>query len=79
MFIIWYRKRRSILELVNTFIMVNKVVVLYEIVARRPGDIDVCYAYPSKAEKELGWKAIFGLEEIVMDAWNFEKNNYCSS
>ena len=66
----------SVLELVNTFIMVNKVDVPYEIVARRPGDIEVCYADPSKAEKELGWKAIFGLEEMVIDAWNFEKNNY---
>ena len=66
----------SVLELVNTFIMLNKVDVPYEIVARRPGDIEVCYADPSKAEKELGWKAIFGLEEMVRDAWNFENNNY---
>ena len=66
----------SVLELVNTFIKINKVNVPYEIVARRPGDIDVCYADPSKAEKELGWKAIFGLEEMVRDAWNFENNNY---
>ena len=66
----------SVLELVNTFIKINKVNVPYEIVARRPGDIDVCYADPSKAEKELGWKAVFGLENMVRDAWNFEKNNY---
>ena len=66
----------SVLELVNTFIMLNKVDVPYEIVARRPGDIDVCYADPSKAEKELGWKAVFGLEDMVRDAWNFEKSNY---
>lgn len=66
----------SVLELVNTFIKINKVNVPYEIVARRPGDIDVCYADPSKAEKELGWKAVFGLEDMVRDAWNFEKSNY---
>jgi UDP-glucose 4-epimerase len=66
----------SVLELVNTFIKINKVNVPYEIVARRPGDIDVCYADPSKAEKELGWKAAFELEDMVRDAWNFEKSNY---
>ena len=27
------------------------------IVARRAGDVASCYATPSKAEKELGWRA----------------------
>lgn len=63
----------SVLELVNAFIRVNKVDVPYEIVARRPGDIDVSYADPYKAEKELGWKAIFRLEEMVKDSFYFEK------
>ena len=65
----------SVLELVNAFIKVNNVDVPYEFVARRMGDIDVCYADPSKAEKELTWKAMLGLEDMVRDAWNFEKNN----
>ena len=56
-------------------IKVNNVDVPYEFVARRMGDIDVCYADPSKAEKELTWKAMLGLEDMVRDAWNFEKNN----
>ncbi|SDY66411.1 UDP-galactose 4-epimerase [Proteiniborus ethanoligenes] len=65
----------SVLELVNAFMKVNDINVPYEIVGRRPGDIATCYADASKAEKELGWKAELGIEEMVRDAWKFEQNN----
>lgn len=65
----------SVLELVNSFMKVNDVDVPYEIVGRRPGDIATCFADASKAEKDLGWKAELGIEEMVRDAWKFEKNN----
>lgn len=65
----------SVLELVNTFIKVNGIDVPYEIVGRRPGDVATCFADPSKAEKELGWKAKLGVEDMVKDAWTFELNN----
>lgn len=65
----------SVLELVNAFMKVNGINVPYEIVGRRPGDIATCFADASKAEKELGWKAEFGIEEMVRDAWKFEQNN----
>ena len=62
----------SVLELVDAFIRVNGVDVPYEIVGRRPGDISTCFADASKAEKELGWKAELGIDEMVRDAWRFE-------
>jgi len=65
----------SVLELVNTFIKINNINVPYEIVERRQGDIATCYADPSKAEKELGWTATMGIEDMVRDAWRFERNN----
>lgn len=65
----------SVLELVNAFMKVNKVEVPYEIVERRPGDIATCYADPSKAEQELGWKAELTIEDMVRDAWKFELSN----
>ena len=34
-----------------------------------------CYADPSKAEKELGWKAKRGIREMCEDAWRWQKNN----
>lgn len=65
----------SVMELKEIFERVNGIKIPYEIVGRRPGDIAECYADVSKAEKELGWKAKRGIEEMVRDAWNFEKNN----
>ncbi len=65
----------SVLDVVNTFVRVNKVDVPYAIMPRRAGDIATCYCDPTKAEKELGWKAQFGLEEMCRDAWNWQKNN----
>ena len=61
----------SVLELVNTFEKVNGVKVNYKIGERRPGDIPACYADPSKAEKELGWKAEKGIEDMCKDGWHF--------
>lgn len=65
----------SVLELVNAFMKVNEIDVPYEIVGRRPGDIGTCYAHAEKAEVELGWKAELTIEDMVRDAWRFEKNN----
>ena len=65
----------SVLELVNTFEKVNNIKIPYQIDARRPGDIAECYADPSKAQKELGWKATKTLEDMCRDSWrNIEKN-----
>ena len=63
----------SVLELVQTFIKENQVDVPYKIVNRRPGDLATCYADASKAQSELQWTAKRGIEDMVRDAWNFEK------
>jgi UDP-glucose 4-epimerase len=49
--------------------------VPYKIVPRRPGDIATCYADPTKAEKELGWKAQRDLDEMMRDAWRWQQMN----
>lgn len=61
----------SVLDLVETFKKVNNVDVPYKIVDRRPGDIAACYADPTKAYEELGWKASLGIEEMCKDSYNF--------
>ena len=61
----------SVLDLVKNFEKVNGVKVPYKIVGRRAGDIASCYADPSKAEKELGWKAELGLEDMMRDSYNY--------
>ena len=38
-------------------------------------DIAECYADPSKAKRELGWVAEYGIEEMCADSWNWQKKN----
>ena len=64
----------SVLDLVNTFKNVNNIEVKYEIVGRRPGDIDACYADPSYAKEKLDWEANLGIEDMCKDAYNYVKN-----
>jgi len=63
----------SVLELVQAFERVTGQVIPFEIVARRAGDVPSVYADPARAEKELGWKAALGLDEICRDAWNWQQ------
>ncbi len=65
----------SVLEMVKTFSKVNDIKIDYKIVDRREGDIAACYADPTKANNELSWKAIYGLEDICRDAWNWQSKN----
>lgn len=65
----------SVLEMVEAFKKVNEVDVPYEITARRPGDIAVCYADSSRAKEKLGWIAEKNLEDMCRDTWNWQKNN----
>jgi UDP-glucose 4-epimerase len=57
----------SVLDMVNAFIKVNCVDVPYNIKPRREGDIATCYCNPAKAKAELGWKAMYGIDEMVRD------------
>ncbi len=65
----------SVLDLVNTFIRVNGVSVPYVITDRRPGDVAVNYADPSKARKLLGWEAEKTLEDMCRDSYRFQRAN----
>jgi len=65
----------SVLDVINTFARVNQVEVPYVITDRRPGDVATSFADPSKAFKELGWKAAKNLEDMCRDSWNWQKNN----
>ena len=60
----------SVLDLVRAFEEVNGISIPYVIDPRRPGDIATCYSNPEKAQNELGWKAEYGITEMVRDAWN---------
>ena len=65
----------SVLDMVKAFEKENGVPVPYSIKPRRAGDIATCYSNPAKAEKELGWKAQYGINEMVRDSWNWQRQN----
>ena len=65
----------SVLDMVRTFQEVNGVPVPYQIVDRRPGDLPVCYADPSKSAEVLGWKAEKNLRDMCRDSWNWQSRN----
>ena len=68
-------KGYSVLELVNAFSKASGKEIPYKITERRPGDIAACYADPTKAEKELGWKAKYGIDEMCEDSWRWQSQN----
>ncbi len=65
----------SVLEMVEAFREASGREIPYEITERRPGDIAACWADPSLAERELGWKATRGLREMCEDSWRWQRNN----
>ena len=65
----------SVLDIVHNFEKATGVKIPYTIEPRRAGDIATCYCDPSKAAKELGWKAENGIEEMCADSWRWQSNN----
>ena len=65
----------SVLEVVHAFEKASGRAIPYRVVPRRPGDIAQTWADPSKAERELGWKALRGLDEMCADSWRWQESN----
>jgi UDP-glucose 4-epimerase len=68
-------KGYSVLDMVKAFSMASGKEIPYRFVERRPGDIAVCYADPSKANRELGWSASKYIDEMCADSWNWQQKN----
>ncbi len=69
-------KGYSVLEILHAYERACQKELPYKIVPRRPGDIAMCYADTAKSEKELGWKATRGIDEMCEDSWRFTKKEY---
>ncbi len=65
----------SVLDLLKAFERVTGKRIPYVIGPRREGDIAVCYADSTKAWRELGWKAEYGLEDMCRDSWRWQESN----
>jgi UDP-glucose 4-epimerase len=69
----------SVFEVIHAFEKATSLKLNYEIVAKRPGDVEAIFANASKANNILGWKPLRTLEDAMLSAWKWEqllqKNN----
>ena len=63
----------SVLEAIAAFEKACGKTLPYKILPRRAGDIAANWCSPEKAEKLLGWKAQYGIEEMCASGWKFEQ------
>ena len=67
-------KGSSVLEVIKAFEKVTNTKLNYKIVGRREGDITAAYADTTLANEELGWKNEKTLEDALLSAWKWQKN-----
>ncbi|HUX30694.1 MAG TPA: UDP-glucose 4-epimerase GalE [Thiobacillus sp.] len=65
----------SVLDMVHAFEAASGKPVPYRIVARRAGDVAQCWADPSRAARDLGWRAEYDLPRMCADAWRWQQGN----
>ena len=65
----------SVLELIETFELVNKVNIPYEFVPRRKGDISEVIADNTYAKKLLNWAPKKNINDICKDGFNWQLKN----
>ena len=64
----------SVLEAIAAFEKSTGQKLNYEVVDRRPGDIEQIYADTTVAANELGWRSTRGLEDMMSSAWKWEQH-----
>jgi UDP-glucose 4-epimerase len=66
----------SVLEVVTAFERACGKPIARRVVPRRPGDVAIYYADPSRAQNLLGWRATRDLDAICADAWRWQINRH---
>lgn len=62
----------SVFEAINTFQKVSGLTLNYTIAKPRNGDVIEIYSNVEKAQKILGWKAKFDINDMMLSAWKWE-------
>lgn len=65
----------SVFDVIHSYEKACGKTLPYVIAPRRPGDAATAYSDPSKAERELGWKAARGIEEMCEDSWRWQSGH----
>jgi UDP-glucose 4-epimerase len=63
----------SVLDIINAFEKTTNIKINYKIVDRRPGDVEAVFADTTLANNELGWTAIYNIEDMMRTAWKWEQ------
>jgi UDP-glucose 4-epimerase len=62
----------TVMEVIQSFEKVSSLKLNYEVVDRRPGDVEKVWADTTYANQELGWKAALDLDDMMQAAWKWE-------
>jgi len=62
----------SVYEVIEAFEAAAKRPIPHILAGRRVGDAAECYADPSKAQTDLGWRATKGLQRMCEDVWRWQ-------
>lgn len=65
----------SVLDMVHAFETASGKKINYQIVGRREGDVAQCWADPSRAQRDLHWRAELGLSHMCEDTWRWQQLN----
>jgi UDP-glucose 4-epimerase len=65
----------SVLQIVEAFARASGQDIPYAVGPRRPGDIAASYADPSRAQRELGWRAERSVQDMCADTWRWQQAN----
>jgi len=59
----------TVLEIINSFIKVNRVNIKYKIFPPRKGDVEISYANNKKAKQVLNWVPERNMQDICRSSW----------
>lgn len=65
----------SVLEVVQAFSKACGKPIPYRLTDRRPGDVAVSVADPTRAHQELNWRAVHTLTDMCVDSWRWQSQN----
>jgi UDP-glucose 4-epimerase len=65
----------SVMQVLHAFEQASGRPVPYRVMPRRSGDVAESLADPSKALRELGWKATRSLQQMMTDTWRWQSQH----
>lgn len=68
-------KGSSVLDVIHAFEKACGKKIPYSIKPRRDGDIAMCYASSDLAKKEMGWEAMYDLDDMCASSWKWQSMN----